>query len=83
MRKIIGMTRLKKKNARLRIARRKRTFVSVHVRLTIPMSLSQPPPGQFDEYVFERRRKHFQALQFVVLGFQLFDERHNRLRRTS
>jgi hypothetical protein len=29
--KISGITRLKKKNARLRIARRMRTFVSVHV----------------------------------------------------
>src|ERR1700730_114046 len=83
-RKTSGMTRLKKKNARLRMASRMRACVSVQVwlRAFVPILIPQPAAGQLDEHIFERRGEHFQALQFVILGFELFYQRDDRLRRT-
>ena len=80
------MIRLKNRNVRLRMARRMRILVSVQVLLrwdsTAIFSLvPQPAAGQLDENILERRRKHFQALQFVILGFQLLHQRDDGLRR--
>ena len=79
------MTRLKKRKARFRMASRMRILVSVQVLLNdfrLHFHSLQPAAGQLDEDIFERRRKHFQALQFVVFSFELLHERDDRLRRT-
>src|SRR5580698_7846802 len=84
-RKPSGMIRLKKRKVRLRMARRTRIFVSVQVLVTgleaIFCLVPQPAAGQLDEHVFERGREHFQALQFVVFGFELLYERDDGARR--
>src|SRR5580704_3201882 len=82
-RKPSGKIMLKKRNMRLRIAKTMRIFVSVQVcpKAIAPSLLAQAAPGQFDKHVLERRRKHFQALQFVVVAFQLLYERDDGLRR--
>src|ERR1700677_967392 len=80
-----GMIRLKKRKVRLRMARRTRIFVSVQVLVmgfdAIFCLVPQPAAGQLDEDVFERGREDFQALQFVVFGFELLHQRDDGARR--
>src|ERR1700740_3353136 len=76
-RKSIGMRRLKKRKARLRIASRMRDMVRTQMLCTLSSYLSsvcrlrrsllaQAAAGELDEDVFERRRKHFEALEFAA-----------------
>ena len=47
-----------------------------------PLALiPQAAAGNSMKHIFKRRRKHFQALQFVIFRFELLHQRDNRLRR--
>ena len=46
-------------------------------------SLPQTAARQFQKYIFERRRKHFQALQLDAFRFQMLDQRDDGLRRLA